>query len=93
MNHACAFARTLDTEKIVVVVPRLPVALTDGKEIWPLESETWQKTAVELPPEITAGVFRNLFTGEKVSTEIFDQKHRIFMAKVLRSFPLALLVR
>jgi len=93
MNHVCAFARTLGTEAIVVVVPRLSVGLTGGKEIWPLGSETWQKTALELPCEIAAGVFHNLFTGEAVSAGMVHQQRCLMMANVFRSFPLALLVR
>ena len=93
LNHVCAFARTLDTETIVIVVPRLSVALTEGKEVWPLGNEIWQKTALTLPSEIPAGVFRNFFTGETVGTELVHQKRCFFLAKVFRSFPLALLVR
>lgn len=92
-NHVCAFARTLGTEAIVVVVPRLSVGLTGGNEIWPLGNETWQKTAVELPSEIAAGVFHNLFTGEAVSAGMVHQQRCLMMANVFRSFPLALLVR
>jgi (1->4)-alpha-D-glucan 1-alpha-D-glucosylmutase len=92
MNHVCAFARTLETESIIVIVPRLPVGLTDGKEIWPLGRETWERTVVELPSEITARVFHNLFTGEKICTETVHQKHCLMMSNIFRSFPQALLV-
>jgi len=92
-SHVCAFARTLESETIIVVVPRLPVGLTEGKEVWPLGNEIWQKTAVELPAETAAGMFRNLFTGEKVNTSSVHQKRCIFLAEVFSSFPLALLVR
>jgi (1->4)-alpha-D-glucan 1-alpha-D-glucosylmutase len=91
-SHVCAFARTLESETIMVVVPRLPVGLTEEKEIWPLGNGIWQKTAMELPSE-TPGMFHNLFTGEKVNTGSIRQRRCIFLAEVFRSFPLALLVR
>jgi (1->4)-alpha-D-glucan 1-alpha-D-glucosylmutase len=94
MKHVCAFARTFDTETIVVAVPRLSVELTEGKEVWPLGSEIWEKTAVAIPSDTkVGGELRNLFTGEMVSTKTVHQTHFIFVAKILRSFPVAILVR
>lgn len=90
ISHVCAFARTLEANSIVVVAPRLPVGLTDGQETWPLGNKTWQKTAVEMPSEITGGTFHNLFTGEKLN---IDTRHRIPVGEILHSFPLAVLAK
>jgi len=62
----------------VTVATRLPVGLAAG--------EGWGTTALQLP----AGAWRNVITGT-VSTSA--DEHRLQVSEVLRSLPVALLVR
>ena len=92
-EHVCAFARTLDKKGIIVIVPRLVVGLTGGKEGPPMGEEIWKDTWLALPPEWTGRTFRNLFTGEEYSPKKRGKDPGILLSRTFRNFPVALLER
>ena len=92
-EHVCAFARTLDKEGIIVIVPRLVVGLTGGKEEPPMREEIWKDTWLTLPQEWAGRTFRNLFTGEEYSPKRKGKDLGIPLSRAFRNFPVALLER
>jgi len=81
-SHLFAFARKLDDEIAITVVPRLTAGLFDWNEAW-VESDIWSDTQILLPDAWTNLLFLNLFTGT-------TQKLRDG-SDLLRHFPVALL--
>jgi (1->4)-alpha-D-glucan 1-alpha-D-glucosylmutase len=90
-DHVCAFARTAGDESILVIVPRLVVRLTDGAERPPLGSEVWGKTRLLLPPHLAGRSYRNLFTGEELTSDDYQDTPDPLLATILGLFPVALL--
>jgi (1->4)-alpha-D-glucan 1-alpha-D-glucosylmutase len=76
-ERCVAFRRTLAFVEILVVVPRLTVALG-----FPALGPVWKDTRLT----VDAGPFRNIFTGEILSGALD-------LAKVFAEFPVALLVK
>jgi (1->4)-alpha-D-glucan 1-alpha-D-glucosylmutase len=56
-----SFVRRLDQECLIVVAPRL-----SSRVGFPPISEKWQDTLVEIPPGMSVGGYRNVFTGADV---------------------------
>jgi (1->4)-alpha-D-glucan 1-alpha-D-glucosylmutase len=92
-EHICAFARILDKQGIIVVVPRLVVGVTGGKEEPPIGKEIWKDTRLVLPQEWMGHRFRNLFTGEEWSTGKKGQDPGFPLSQVFQTFPVAFLER
>jgi (1->4)-alpha-D-glucan 1-alpha-D-glucosylmutase len=92
-DHVCAFARSWGEERILVLVPRLVVGLTGGKEQNPLGEETWRDTELSFSAEGAGQIYQNLFTGEKLTAGRSGQDGSLPLAAVLRHFPVALLER
>lgn len=90
-DHLCAFARRApDNGLVAVIVPRLCVRLTGGRDAAPLGPETWGDTAIVLPADDADRDCENLFTGERLRARPADG--RIPVAEALQSFPVALLL-
>lgn len=92
-RHVCAYARVLGAERVLVVVPRLVVGLTQGHEQPPLGARVWKDTILALPRERTGRTYRNLLTGEMLSVERRDGAPGLPLATLLQCFPVALLER
>jgi len=92
-DHVCAFARILDQEGILVIVPRLVVGLTGGKEQPPMGEEIWKDSWLTLPQEWAGRTYRNLFTGEECPAKKKGKDPGIPLSQVFRNFPVALLQR
>ena len=90
-NHVCAFARELDDELIVVVVPRLVLGLTEGQQRLPLGPEVWGDTCLQIPGSKPHQRFRNILTGQEHFTP--EEKTDFAVAEILSCFPVALLER
>jgi (1->4)-alpha-D-glucan 1-alpha-D-glucosylmutase len=86
--HVVAFARVLNDAEVIVIAPRLSARLVNRKPIPPL-GPCWEDTAVL----VEEGTFRNLLTGEELSTDDRDSLPCLRLDAVLRSFPLAILER
>lgn len=81
----CAFARVLEDQTAVTVVPRLLAALDPGPPL----AEVWSDTWLEVP---AGGRWLNVFTGQATATEERGGAHVLPMARVFADFPCALLV-
>lgn len=90
-EHICGFIRALDNEAVLVVVPRLVVGLTGGKESPPLGSEIWEDSWLSLPREQKGKGYRDLFTGELVRIGERHGSYGLPLAELLNKFPVALL--
>jgi (1->4)-alpha-D-glucan 1-alpha-D-glucosylmutase len=90
-EHVCAFARVVDEEALLVVVPRLVVRLVGGAEHAPVGGEVWGKTRLLLPLHLAGRSYRNLFTSETVAPAGDDGVPGIALATALGQFPVALL--
>jgi len=92
-DHVCAFARVLDEESALAVVPRLVFRLTGGSGQPPLGPEVWKETRLVLPSDHAGRHYRNVFTGEVLAAGEQDGGGALLMASVLAHFPVALLER
>lgn len=92
-DHCCAFARLHLERALVTVVPRLVVSLTGDAMASPVGSDVWEDTYVTVPSWRPHSLYRNLFTGEGLSTQTVGDRQMLPMADVLREFPVALLER
>ena len=89
-THVVSFARSHRNGWTLSVVPRMCVALTDGRPGWPLGETTWQDTALTLP----AGAprqWRNVLTGGSCGAS-GDNAGELSLATVIDAFPVAFLV-
>jgi (1->4)-alpha-D-glucan 1-alpha-D-glucosylmutase len=84
-RHVIAFARKIGQSYAVAIAPRFGFTLTQGEPKPPL-GDVWQDTTVR----ILNGPTRNLLTGENVQA---GGDGALQIAEVLRSFPVALLMR
>jgi (1->4)-alpha-D-glucan 1-alpha-D-glucosylmutase len=92
-SHAFVFARERDGQQIIVIAPRLVDTLLRGESVAPVGSAVWGGTALPLPDSAGEVRYRNLFTGEQISTEPDQDLATLALADVLADFPVALLVR
>jgi len=90
-EHVCAFGRSLGSQAVIVVVPRLVLQLADGNQKPPLGPETWEDTLLGLPQRLASQTYRNLFTGEVLRVEDHEGLPGLPLAAVLNQFPVALL--
>jgi (1->4)-alpha-D-glucan 1-alpha-D-glucosylmutase len=81
-DNLCAFARQTDSERVVVVVPRL-IAAAERAYDRPRPGIDWADTRLSLPP----GKYENLLTGSRL-----DATGDVPVAGLLSEFPVAVLV-
>ena len=92
-DHICAFARLHMEQATVTVVPRLMATLTDDPKRLPVGSELWGDTWVVVPSWRAGSPYRNLFTGETLSSQTVGERQMLPVAEVLGECPVALLER
>jgi len=83
-TYSCAFIRQLDTEAVLVVVPRLVFGLMQGEMHPPLGDSVWADTSLKLATDNSYTVAKNIFTGEKVMLKNNDT---VPIASLLATFP------
>ncbi|GIW52715.1 MAG: malto-oligosyltrehalose synthase [Gemmatimonadales bacterium] len=86
-GRAVAFARVYGRSAAITIAPRLVFELTGGKDL--PAGEVWSDTAVSVPCQ---GELRSVLSGETITAEPAGRTHVIYLARALRSLPLALLV-
>jgi (1->4)-alpha-D-glucan 1-alpha-D-glucosylmutase len=91
--HVCAFTRYTQEQALLVVVPRLPFTLLQGKMQPPLGPETWSDTHLSLGTEVIGRKYRHLFTEEVISLPDKKAPPALPLAVVLQHFPVAVLER
>jgi (1->4)-alpha-D-glucan 1-alpha-D-glucosylmutase len=80
--HAVAFMRTFEEQVLVTVVPRLMYRLSGGADEPASGAAIWEGTSIRVPP----GSYRNLLTGETMTTE-----GAVGLNELFATFPVALL--
>jgi (1->4)-alpha-D-glucan 1-alpha-D-glucosylmutase len=89
-DHVCAFARLHGEQATVTVVPRLVASLADDPKRPPVGSDTWGDTWVIVPSWRAGSPYRNLFTGENMSSQTVGERQMLPVAELLRECPVAL---
>ncbi len=92
-DHVCGFARALQNQEMVAVVPRLVYGLCDGKEQMPVGEAVWKDTWLPLPNQIRGRSFSDVLTGAKPTVEDENGQAGLRLSEVLRDLPVSLLVR
>lgn len=87
-GHLLAFARRNQDHFVVIIVPRLTLALLEGNHR--LSDGIWQDTWLELPEEAPER-YRELFSQRELPAERFQQNRRFSISEVLKFFPFAIL--
>jgi (1->4)-alpha-D-glucan 1-alpha-D-glucosylmutase len=90
-NHVCAFAWKRGKRELIVIAPRLIAGLTRNGAKPPLGIEAWGDTHIILPHNLTGENFKNLYTGETVTTGHRERGADILLADALKVFPVAAL--
>lgn len=84
-EHICAFLRKVGRRSVAAAVPRFLTRLVQqGRP--PIGDEVWQDSYVIIP----AGNYRNVFTGEVLSTREQDGVTALYASKLFRDLPFAL---
>ena len=89
-EHVCAFARRQDFDWTVVVAPRLLASLAAHEQA-PLGQRVWGDSALLLPDEAPER-WRQLFTGESLTTKHSGTRRILLLREIFEAFPVALLV-
>ncbi len=82
-----AFARELEGEWVVVVVPRLAADLLGDRGVPSIPAQHWGNTRIELPEALNGSEFERLFDGTTVSS----QQASLEVARVLDGLSAAVL--
>jgi (1->4)-alpha-D-glucan 1-alpha-D-glucosylmutase len=90
-NTLCAFARTHESDEIVVAVPRSASRLIGAGGHG--DPAVWGEEVLNLQPGSAGRVYRNLFTGETVESRERDGRPALELARVFASLPVAILER
>lgn len=92
-QHVCAFARMHEDKALVTIVPRLLALLNPDSPQSPIGAAVWDDTCIAAPSWPGLSEFRDLFTGEIMTTESVRGRWVLPLTKVFRHCPLALLER
>jgi (1->4)-alpha-D-glucan 1-alpha-D-glucosylmutase len=90
-EHAFAFLRRREAGQAIVVVSRFLTRLLSPAVTLPLGTAVWGDTRLVLP-EGSAHRFRNLFTGERLTTVENARHASLPLSRVFAHFPVALLL-
>ncbi len=92
-DNVCAFERSLDMDAVIVVAARFFTRLSGDAAGLPLGVEAWGDTRIVTPFEGPGTRYRNIFTGETVTSMSEQDASVLKLADVLENFPVALLER
>jgi (1->4)-alpha-D-glucan 1-alpha-D-glucosylmutase len=84
-QHVFGFARQLDGDACIVVLPRWTTRLEQGA--LPLGRRAWAHTQLRLPPSLHGG-WTNVLTGEQI-----EAAEALELSRVLEALPVAVLER
>jgi (1->4)-alpha-D-glucan 1-alpha-D-glucosylmutase len=89
-EHVFAFARTLDGQQAIIVVPRLVATLVPEGDAPPIGERVWGDTRLALPPS-GPRTFRHVLTGECIRACGDAASAHLALADVFARFPVAIL--
>jgi len=90
-DQVVAFARTLGSQSVIAIAPRLIARLAGSKNRLPTGCETWNQDAILLPPSVAAHRFTNALTKEEVTPVRTGETAQLKLADTLRILPVAIL--
>jgi (1->4)-alpha-D-glucan 1-alpha-D-glucosylmutase len=90
-NHLCVYARKLEGESVLVIIPRLYARLLGEREELPLGELIWGGTAIELPRRFGATSLHNILDGSVIQATARDGEQVVSVSGALANFPVALL--
>jgi (1->4)-alpha-D-glucan 1-alpha-D-glucosylmutase len=90
-SHLCAYARRLENDSVLVIIPRLYARLMGEREELPLGEAVWADTAIELPRRFGAASLHNILDGSVIAPETRADGHFLAASAALANFPVALL--
>lgn len=90
-NNICAFVRRIGNTGAIVVVPRFLTKLISGPDGLPLGKEIWKDSFIVIPFADVGAKYRNIFTGEIVTTVDHKGATSLYLSEVLRNFSVALM--
>ena len=90
-DNICAFLRRDFNQEIIVVAPVLLAGLTNEGEAPPMGANVWGNTRLNLPKTCAGKVYRNIFTGEKLTAIERNGAAIMELAAILNIFPVAAL--
>ncbi len=90
-DHVFAFRRSWQDRHALVVVPRLVTRLATAVEQLPMGRAVWEDTRLILPAG-SPRKWRNLLTGQTLTTTGRSDQGALSLAEVLEAFPVALLI-
>ncbi len=93
-GRICAFARRWENDELLVVAPRWFALLgADSGKLTDSSAVCWDGTRVRCPESPQLAGYRNVFTDGIVQAQHYPDHAWLNAADLLRSFPLALLLR
>lgn len=92
-EHLCAYVRRRGEDQAMVIVPRLLAGLVAEAGTVPVGWAVWRETFVRLPGDSGPAQFRNVLTGDRVTSKEEDGRQVLRVADVLSDCPVALLDR
>ncbi len=90
-DHVFAFARQQKTTTVIAAVPRLLTKLIDASQL-PIGEAVWQDTVLSVPDSAANDRWRNIFTGEVLTTIKRDGSGILRASDIFARFPVALLL-
>ncbi|MCF6154377.1 MAG: malto-oligosyltrehalose synthase [Candidatus Brocadia sp.] len=91
--NVCSFVRRFGNLAALVVTPRLITRLIQQPESLPFGKEVWKDSVIIVPHEETDKKYRNIFTGEVVTTVSYTDATILYLPEIFAHFPVALLER
>ena len=89
-ENVCAFARFKEKSIVITVVPRFLTHLIDSPKDLPL-GKVWEGSWITLSDEVTANLFRDVFTGREIFAVEEEGRRVLALDQVFAGFPVALL--
>jgi maltooligosyltrehalose synthase len=90
-QHVAAFARAADGQTLLVAAPVQIATLTRGALVPPIGPEIWRDDTLRVPGE-PGRLYRDLFTGRALATQVAEGKAVLRLADVFGFFPVAVLL-
>ncbi len=91
--NVCAFARKFGNSTVLVVAPRFFTRLMQQPESLPFGTDVWKDSFIMVPAGETGEKYRNIFTGEVVTTANYKDATILYLSEIFTHFPVALMER
>ncbi len=92
-DRLCSFARISGDLAVVAVAPRLVAGLMGDTLGPPVGKNVWEDTRIPVPSWRAGSRYRNILTGEELTTTSEEDRQMLLVGEILAHFPVALLER